>query len=92
MKHTIRARTPDLWPALQELFGKNGACGGGWCMYWRIGAAYRKRPRDQNRRDFRALVPHGPPPGLIAFDKDVPVGWCQLTPRMALPWLDRGSR
>ena len=31
----------------------------------------------------------GPPPGLLAFDGDVAVGWCQLTPRAALPWLDR---
>ena len=28
------------------------------------------------------------PPGLLAFDRDLPVGWCQLTPRDALPWLD----
>ena len=34
----------------------------------------------------------GPPPGLVAFDGDVAVGWCQLTPRDALPWLDRAWR
>ena len=34
----------------------------------------------------------GPPPGLLAFDGDVAVGWCQLTPRDALPWLDRAWR
>ncbi len=59
-------------------------------MYWRIGAAYRKRPRDENKAAFREIVRHGPPPGLIAFDGDLAVGWCQLTPRDALPWLDRG--
>jgi GNAT superfamily N-acetyltransferase len=26
---------------------------------------------------------------LVAFDGDLAVGWCQLTPRDALPWLDR---
>ena len=26
--------------------------------------------------------------GLLAFDGDLAVGWCQLTPRDALPWLD----
>jgi GNAT superfamily N-acetyltransferase len=26
---------------------------------------------------------------LLAFDGDVPVGWCQVTPRDRLPWLDR---
>jgi GNAT superfamily N-acetyltransferase len=32
------------------------------------------------------------PPGLLAFDGDVAVGWCQLTPRAALPWLGRTWR
>src|SRR5499433_760710 len=35
------------------------------------------------------LVRRGPSPGLLAFDGDLPVGWCQLTPRDALLWLDR---
>jgi GNAT superfamily N-acetyltransferase len=29
---------------------------------------------------------------LLAFDGDLPVGWCQLTERDALPWLDRTWR
>jgi GNAT superfamily N-acetyltransferase len=61
-------------------------------MYWRIGAAYRKVPRDKNKAAFREIVKRGPPPGLVAFDGDVAVGWCQLTPRDALPWLDRARR
>ena len=61
-------------------------------MYWRIGAAYRKVPRDQNKAAFREIVKQGPPPGLVALDGDVAVGWCQLTPRDALPWLDRAWR
>jgi hypothetical protein len=28
MKRTIRPLTPDLWPALEDLFGENGAVGG----------------------------------------------------------------
>ena len=88
----IRSLTPDLWPALEDLFGKNGACDGCWCMYWRIGAAYHKRPRDRNKSAFRQIVKRGPPPGLVAFDGDLAVGWCQLTPRDDLPWLDRAWR
>ena len=61
-------------------------------MYWRIGAAYRKRPPGKNKAAFREIVKRGPPPGLIAFDGDVAVGWCQLIPRDALPGLDRGWR
>ncbi|MBV8573219.1 MAG: GNAT family N-acetyltransferase [Acidobacteriaceae bacterium] len=58
-------------------------------MYWRIGSAYRKQPPEQNKAGFREIVKLGPPPGLLAFERDVAVGWCQLTPRDALPWLDR---
>ncbi|MGH9714071.1 MAG: GNAT family N-acetyltransferase [Candidatus Acidiferrales bacterium] len=61
-------------------------------MYWRVGAVYRKKPRDENKAAFRQIVKRGPPPGLIAFDGDVAVAWCQLTPRDALPWLDREWR
>jgi len=88
----IKPLTPDLWPALEDLFGVRGACGGCWCMYWRIGAAYRRRPSTRNQADFREVVRHGPPPGLVAFDGGLAVGWCQLTPRDALPFLDRQWR
>src|SRR5215469_12268976 len=91
IKFTILPLTPDLWPALEDLFGKKGASNGCWCMYWRIGPAYSKRPREENRRDFQAVVNAGSPPGLVAFDGEVAVGWCQVTPRSALPRLE-GSR
>ena len=87
-----RPLTPELWPALEDLFGKHGACDGCWCMYWRIGAAYRKRPRSDNKDAFREIVRCGPPPGLLAFDDDLAVGWCQVTARDDLPWLDRTRR
>src|SRR5579864_1336228 len=92
MKLKIRPLTPDVWPALEDLFGELGACNGCWCMYWRIGSAYRKQPREKNKSAFRQVVNDGPPPGLIAFEGDVAVGWCQLTPRDSLPWLDRAWR
>ena len=89
MTLSIRPLTPERWPALADLFGKSGASNGCWCMYWRIGAAYRKRPRDRNKAAFRAVAKRGPPPGLLAFDGNLAVGWCQLTPRADLPWLER---
>lgn len=89
LKLTIRSMSPAFWPALEDLFGDKGACGGCWCMYWRIGNAYRRRPQEANRRGLLHVVTEGPPPGLLAFLGKVAVGWCQLTPRNLLPWLDR---
>lgn len=92
MKLKICPLTPALWPALENLFGERGACNGCWCMYWRIGSEYRKRPREKNKQAFREVVKQGPPPGLLAFDDGLAVGWCQLTPRDELPWLDQTWR
>src|SRR5262245_15585120 len=92
MRLTIRSLTIELWPALEDLFETTGSCSRCWCMYWRIGSAYRQQPGEKNKATFREVDRRGPPPGLLAFDGDVAVGWLQLTPRQALPWLDRTWR
>jgi GNAT superfamily N-acetyltransferase len=56
-------------------------------MYWRIGPDYHKRDRSLNKKDLREIISSNLPAGLLAFLGDVPVGWCQLTPRDDLPWL-----
>jgi len=89
MKLTVRPLVPRLWPALEDLFGNGGACNGCWCMYWRLGPEYHRRAREKNRTALRRIVKKGPPPGLLAFDVERAVGWCQLTPRDDLRWLDR---
>lgn len=58
-------------------------------MYWRIGPEYHKRPREKNQSALHRIVKQGPPPGLLAFNGERPVGWCQLTPRQDLSWLNR---
>src|ERR1041385_6309217 len=91
-KLTIRALTPELWPQLEDLFGPNGANSGCWCMWWRVGSGQIKVANTlANKKAFRAIVKQGPPPGLLAFDGDVAVGWCQVTPRESLPRLERSA-
>jgi GNAT superfamily N-acetyltransferase len=92
VRFEVRQLSPELWPALEDLFGTAGAVGRCWCMYWRIGSEYRAREGDANKQAFRAIARDGPSPGLLAFDGDLAVGWCQLTPRDALPWLERTWR
>jgi GNAT superfamily N-acetyltransferase len=86
---TTRSLTPDLWPAIEDLFHDSTVCSRCWCMYGRIGASYRRRPDAENKQAFRRVVETGPPPGLLACDGDKAIGWCQVTPRDAVPWLDR---
>lgn len=97
MKLTIYPLTPERLPALEDLFGDQGPVSRCWCMYWRIGNVYRQRPPEANKAAFSSLVKEAEqagtlPPGLLAFNGDLAVGWCQLTPRDALPWLDRTWR
>jgi GNAT superfamily N-acetyltransferase len=89
MDLTIRPLTAATWPALEDLFGPAGASNGCWCMYWRVGPGYGRRPRDDNRNDLRQLAGSDRSPGLVAFDAGLAVGWCQLAPRADLSWLAR---
>ena len=76
MNLAVHPATPERWGDLVELFERRGPRGGWrnapaygcWCMYWRVGNDYRKQPARNNRNAFRAVVEHGPPPGLLAFD------------------------
>ena len=85
----VEPLTPGLWPALADLFRDGRDCSRCWCAYWRIGPAYRRKAPAQNEAAFRAVVDAGPPPGLLAFEGERAVGWCQLTPRDGLPWLEK---
>jgi GNAT superfamily N-acetyltransferase len=85
-----RPVTPDRWKDLAQLFGPRGACGGCWCMWWRLPRRdYSRGQGAGNRRRLRRLVRAGPPPGLLAYDGDEPVGWVAFGPRREYPVLER---
>ena len=89
---TVRALTPDDWPTVEELFGKNGACGGCWCMWWRLprgGKLWEENKGANNKRAFRRLVTTGRASGCLAFAEGQPVGWCCVGPRADFPRLKR---
>jgi GNAT superfamily N-acetyltransferase len=87
---TIRPLTPNRWPDLEALFGDRGACGGCWCMWWRMGQSDWAREKGAGtKRMFRALVRKGPPPGLLAYAGREAVGWCAIAPREVYPRLAR---
>ena len=86
----IETLTPSRWSDLETLFGQRGACGGCWCMWWRLPRpAWTAGKGEPNRRAFRERVREGPPPGLLAYRERRPVGWCAVTPREELPVLER---
>jgi GNAT superfamily N-acetyltransferase len=82
--------TPERWSGFEKLFGPRGACGGCWCMYWRLSRTqYDEQHGELNRRNIKALVDSGNIPGLLAYSGDEPVGWCSIAPREEFPTLGR---
>jgi GNAT superfamily N-acetyltransferase len=82
--------TPNRWGDLELLFGERGACGGCWCMYWRLTRAqYNLDKGERNKRAMKAIVESGETPGILAYDKGEPVAWCSVAPRRSFPVLDR---
>jgi len=70
------------WADLERLFGKRGACGGCWCMYWiRTHSQFERDKGNGNKRAFKKLVAAGDELGLVAYDGREPVGWCAFGPR-----------
>ncbi|HET8547000.1 MAG TPA: GNAT family N-acetyltransferase [Bryobacteraceae bacterium] len=82
--------TPERWPDLEALFGERGACGGCWCMAWRLPRReWEAGKGEPNRRALRRIVRKGPPPGIIAYCGRTPVGWCAVAPRKDYAFLER---
>lgn len=86
MTTAIVPLTPGLWPDFEDLFGKQGACYGCWCTFFRMAPKLR---RDNSSRDKKAFIRQrietGPPPGLLAFEAQKAVGWMQIGPRADVP-------
>jgi GNAT superfamily N-acetyltransferase len=86
----IHPLTSDRWGDLVALFGERGACGGCWCMWWRLArSAFEKGKGAGNRRALGRIVRAGGVPGLIAYSGGIPAGWCSVAPREDYPVLSR---
>ena len=81
MRFTFLPLTVATWNAFVELFGDKGACGGCWCMNWRLKAAdYNMQKGEGNKKAMKELIRKASP-GIIAYARDKAVGWCAVAPR-----------
>ncbi len=82
--------TSKLWSDFVQLFGERGACGGCWCMHWRLGnKEFEAKKGPGNKRAMKRLIDSGVVPGIIAYADGQPVGWCCVAPREEFPRLAR---
>lgn len=70
------------WQDFVKLFGEKGACGGCWCMSWRLKKAdFEQQKGEGNKQLMRQLVDSGAPTGIIGYVGGKPIGWCSVAPR-----------
>jgi len=73
--------TSARWKDIEILFGERGACGGCWCMAWRLSSKdFSINKGSGNRKLFRKIVDKKSP-GIIAYSNNIPVGWCAFASR-----------
>jgi GNAT superfamily N-acetyltransferase len=80
--------TPDRFSDMKVVFGERGVARRCFCMYWRRPNGGFGDDRD-NRERFADVAEAGPPPGLLGYIDDEPLGWVQVGPRSAFPTLQR---
>ena len=84
--------TAGRWPDLEALFGKNGACAGCWCMWWRLSySEYKRGQGEGNKAALKEMALGDRVPGLLAYVGGRPAGWCSIGPREQFTALE-GSR
>ena len=85
---TFHPLTQKLWRDFELLFGKNGACRGCWCMYWKLrGKAFKENAGPAARQMQKSIVDSKVVPGLLAYSEGYPVGWIAVEPRSTYPKL-----
>ncbi|MBK9192199.1 MAG: GNAT family N-acetyltransferase [Crocinitomicaceae bacterium] len=71
------------WNLFEELFGEKGACGGCWCMHFRLPKQEWEHGKKNygNKQKMLALVNNQKPTGILALINDKAVAWAALAPR-----------
>lgn len=70
------------WDDFETLFGEKGACGGCWCMSWRLKKSdFERQKGNENKRAMRTLVEQKEKVGILAYIDNKPIGWCAVAPR-----------
>lgn len=99
MTYETKELSLETWPEFGRLF----APGTGWafcaCMLYQRGCHLerakfpnRQAARIENHAEKRALVQAGQAHGILVYDDDEPIGWCQFGPAGELPLPGNGRR
>lgn len=74
--------TKNNWHDFEQLLGERGACGGCWCMSWRLSRAdFTCQKGEGNKQAMKQLVENGEQIGILTYYNKKPIGWCAVAPR-----------
>ena len=90
MELSFKPLTIDQWSDFVTLFGERGACGGCWCMLWRLTRKqFESQKGEGNRLAMKTIVNSGEVPGILAYHNTEAIGWCAIAPRSRYSALSR---
>jgi GNAT superfamily N-acetyltransferase len=90
MELSFQPLTTEQWDGFVSLFGERGACGGCWCMLWRLSRKqFELQKGEGNKLAMKSIVESGTVPGILAYHKTNAIGWCAIASRTSFPALSR---
>ncbi len=90
LKLAFKPLTIKEWNDFVTLFGERGACGGCWCMLWRLTRKqFDSQKGEGNKLAMKAIIDSGEVPGILAYHSNKSIGWCAIAPRSSYPALSR---
>lgn len=83
--------TSQNFNLLEELFGSIGACGGCWCMHFRLTNKEWQagKTNNGNKQKLKTLVDEKKSIGVIAIQNNQAIAWAALSPRNEFSKLSR---
>jgi GNAT superfamily N-acetyltransferase len=79
----IDVRPATVFEDVRQVLGpKSPTANVCWCLSYRVSSRLNKELRGPARGEYvERLCRAEPPPGVLAYDGDVPVGWAAVAPR-----------
>src|SRR5271169_3575108 len=70
------------WNDFETVLGERGACGGCWCMSWRLPKKqFEQQKGNANKRAMKKLVMQKEQIGVMTYAGGKPIAWCAVAPR-----------
>ena len=72
MKLAFRPLDASTWKDFEELFGERGACGGCWCMSWKLPRAeFEKNKGVRNKNAMKQSAKKNKQLGITAYADEI---------------------